>query len=129
MSHTFTTLALTRLARGASLAAALAGTIAASTAIAAAQNARPTRADLLVTSDWLAKELTNPKLVLFHVGEKSEYDAGHIPGARFLDLMDISSPMTRDTTKLALEMLPADQLRQRLEQLGISDDSRIVIYY
>jgi thiosulfate/3-mercaptopyruvate sulfurtransferase len=123
MSHPVTT-----LARG-SLLAALAGTVAASAASAAAQNAKPTRADLLVTSDWLAKQLDNPKLVLFHVGEKPEYEAGHIPGARFLELQDISSPMTRDTTKLALEMLPADQLRQRLEQLGISDDSRIVIYY
>ena len=94
-----------------------------------AQNAKLTRSDLLVTSDWLATQLKNPKLVLFHVGEKQEYDAGHIPGARFLELQDVSSPMTMDTTKLALEMLPADQLRARLEQLGISDDSRIVIYY
>ena len=87
------------------------------------------RADLLVTSDWLATQLQNPKLVLLHVGEKPEYDAGHIPGARFLQLRDISTPMTRDTTVLALEMPAADELRQRLERLGISDDSRIVIYY
>jgi thiosulfate/3-mercaptopyruvate sulfurtransferase len=114
------------LVRGATLSVALLATAAAS---APAQHGKLTRADLLVTSDWLAKQLDNPKLVLFHVGEKPEYEAGHIPGARFLELQDISSPMTRDTTKLALEMLPADQLRQRLEQLGISDDSRIVIYY
>ena len=87
------------------------------------------RADLLVTSDWLATQLQNPKLVLLHVGEKPEYDAGHIPGARFLQLRDISTPMTRDTTVLALEMPAADELRQRLERFGISDDSRIVIYY
>jgi thiosulfate/3-mercaptopyruvate sulfurtransferase len=87
------------------------------------------RADLLVTSDWLATQLNNPKLVLLHVGEKPEYDAGHIPGARYLQLRDISTPMTRDTTVLALEMPAADELRQRLERLGISDDSRIVIYY
>ena len=114
------------LARGASLSVLLLATAAAS---GAAQNGRLTRNDLLVTSDWLATQLTNPKLVLLHVGEKPEYDAGHIPGARFLELHDISSPMIMDTTKLALEMLPPDQLRQRLEQLGISDDSRIVIYY
>ena len=117
---------LRSLARGAPLAAALASTIIGS---AAAQSGKLTRSDLLVTSDWLATQLKNPKLVLLHVGEKPEYDAGHIPGARFLELKDISSPPTRDTTKLALEMLPADELRQRLEQLGISDDSRIVIYY
>ena len=114
------------LVRGAPLAVAFASVIGAS---ARAQTARLTRSDLVVTSDWLATQLKNPKLVLFHIGEKSEYDAGHIPGARFLQLQDISSPMTRDTTALALEMLPADQLRERLEQLGISDDSRIVVYF
>jgi len=114
------------LVRGASLAVAFASLIAAS---AQAQNARLTRSDLVVTNDWLATQLKNPKLVLFHIGEKSEYDAGHIPGARFLELRDISAPMTRDTTALALEMLPADELRRRLEQLGISDDSRVVVYF
>ena len=114
------------LVRGAPLAIAFASTVAGSTS---AQNTRLTRSDLLVTSDWLATQLNNPKLVLFHVGEKPEYDAGHIPGARFLELRDISTPPTRDTNALALEMLPADQLRQRLEQLGISDDSRVVVYF
>jgi thiosulfate/3-mercaptopyruvate sulfurtransferase len=117
---------LRTLVRGAPLAVAVASTIAGS---AWAQNTRLTRNDLLVTSDWLATQLKNPKLVLFHVGEKAEYDAGHIPGARFLELHDISAPMTMDTSTLALEMLPADQLRQHLEQLGISDDSRVVIYF
>jgi thiosulfate/3-mercaptopyruvate sulfurtransferase len=117
---------LRTLARGASLSVALLATLAATTA---AQNGKLTRSDVLVTSDWLAAQLKDPKLVLFHIGEKPEYDAGHIPGARFLELHDVSSPMTMDTTKLVLEMLPPDQLRQRLEQLGISDDSRIVIYY
>jgi len=117
---------LRTLVRGAPLAVVLASTVAAS---ARAQNARLTRNDLVVTSDWLATQLRNPKLVLFHIGEKAEYDAGHIPGARFLALSDISAPMTRDTNALALEMLPADQLRQRLEQLGVSDDSRIVVYF
>jgi thiosulfate/3-mercaptopyruvate sulfurtransferase len=121
MSNPFRT-----LVRGAPLAVALATAIAGN---ATAQDGKLTRGDLLVTTDWLAKELQNPKLVLFHVGEKQEYDAGHIPGARFLELHDVSAPMTMDTSKLALEMLPPVELRQRLEQLGISDDSRIVIYY
>ena len=121
MSNQFRT-----LVRRASLSVALLATAAAS---APAQYGKPTRADLLVTSDWLATQLENPKLVLLHVGEKPEYDAGHIPGARFLDLRDISAPMTMDTTVLALEMQSPDQLRQSLEQLGISDDSRVVIYY
>ena len=70
---------LRTLVGGAPLAVAFASTVAAS---ALAQNARLTRGDLVVTSDWLATQLKNPKLVLFHVGEKAEYDAAHIPGAR-----------------------------------------------
>jgi thiosulfate/3-mercaptopyruvate sulfurtransferase len=87
------------------------------------------RADLLVTTDWLETQLGNPKLVLLHVGQKDEYDAGHIPGAQFLQMRDLSTPMTRDSTVLALEMPPADELRRRLERFGISDDSRVVIYW
>jgi len=126
---------LRTLARGASLTTVLGLTIGATAATAVtaatatAQNAKLTRSDLLVTSDWLATQLENPKLVLLHVGEKPEYDAGHIPGARFLELHEISTPMTRDTTVLALEMPPADQLRAQLERLGISDDSRVIVYY
>ena len=95
---------------------------------ASAQN-KLGRSELLVTTEWLAKELKNPKLVLLHVGEKGEYDAGHIPGAQFLRLQDIASPPNRDEKTLALEMLPAEELRSRLERFGISDDSRIVIYW
>ena len=119
------------LARRASLTAALAVTFAASAVRATAQDGKKlTRSDLLVTSDWLATQLENPKLVLLHVGEKPEYDAGHIRGARFLELHDIAAPMANDDpTTLALEMAPADQLRAQLERLGISDDSRVIVYY
>jgi thiosulfate/3-mercaptopyruvate sulfurtransferase len=120
---------LRTLARGATAVLAAVAITGAIASTALAQNGKLTRSDLLVTSDWLATQLDNPKLVLFHIGEKPEYDAGHIPGARFLELHDISSPMTMDTSKLALEMLPAEQLRERLERLGISDDSRIVVYF
>ena len=73
---------LRTLARGASLTATLGVTLAAT---ATAQNGKLTRSDLLVTSDWLATQIKNPKLVLLHLGEKPEYEAGHIPGARFLE--------------------------------------------
>jgi len=123
----FTRNCLRTLSRGAGLTATLGVTLAAT---ATGQNAKLTRADLIVTSDWLATQLKNPKLVLLHVGEKPEYEAGHIPGARFLELEDISAPMSHtDTTALALEMPAVDQLRAKLERLGISDDSRVIVYY
>ena len=97
--------------------------------LGAAQAPRPDRHDsapMLVTPVWLAEHLHDRNLVLLHVGTEEEYAQRHIPGARYLDHMALywSSP-----EGLTLEMPPAESLRVRLEQMGISDDSRIVIYY
>ena len=44
---------------------------------------------MIVSAKWLSEHLNDPKVVILHVGEKrSEYDKGHIPGARFLALED-----------------------------------------
>jgi thiosulfate/3-mercaptopyruvate sulfurtransferase len=95
---------------------------------AATLPAQPARDRLVVSTDWLAKHLSDPNLVLLHVGEKSEYDARHIPGARYVPLSDISVS-DRSGQGLMLEMLPAGTLRDRLAALGISDTSRVVVYY
>jgi thiosulfate/3-mercaptopyruvate sulfurtransferase len=95
-----------------------------------AQSALP-RAPLTVTPDWLAEHLRDPKLVLLQVGDRHEYDKEHIAGARYVSLRDISvsnHDMQRDTG-LMLEMPTPDSLRQQLAALGISDDSRVVVYY
>jgi thiosulfate/3-mercaptopyruvate sulfurtransferase len=81
------------------------------------------RESLVVDSAWLAKHLNDPNLVLLHVGDKAEYDGKHIASARYVTLQDIG---TRGD--LMLEMPPADDLRQRLENLGISNDSRVIVY-
>jgi thiosulfate/3-mercaptopyruvate sulfurtransferase len=90
--------------------------------------AKTPRESLVVSTNWLAAHLADPDLVLLHVGDKDEYAAKHIPGARFVSLRDIalSDP---GPTGLILEMPAADDLRQRLSKLGISDDSRVVVYY
>lgn len=85
------------------------------------------RDNLLVSTEWLAKHLGDPNLVLLHVGDPREYPAEHIAGARLITLRDISTPHELGT--LSLEMLAPDELRQRLEKFGISDDSRIVVYH
>ncbi len=96
--------------------------------IATAAAAAGPRDGLVVDSAWLKVHLNDPKLVLLHVGEKAGYEAAHIPGARLVSLQDIS--ITDRTEKgLMLEMPLADDLRQRLEGLGISDTSRVVVYY
>jgi thiosulfate/3-mercaptopyruvate sulfurtransferase len=94
-----------------------------------AQSARPTRADLTVSSAWLADHLRDPDLVLLHVGDKTEYEKTHIPGARFVSLRDISVSSEDREKGLVLEVPSADSLRTQLAALGISDNSRIIVYY
>jgi thiosulfate/3-mercaptopyruvate sulfurtransferase len=93
--------------------------------IAAAANSRDA---MLVSVEWLAQHIEDRNLVLFHVGPPAEYDARHLPGARLVSLSDIA--LSDPTRKgLRLEMPPPDDLRRRLEALGISQDSRIIVYF
>jgi thiosulfate/3-mercaptopyruvate sulfurtransferase len=85
------------------------------------------RDGLLVSTEWLAKHLDDKNLVILHVGDPAEYPAEHIPGARLVTFRDISTPPAPGA--LTLEMPTPEELRTRLERFGISDDSRIVVYY
>jgi thiosulfate/3-mercaptopyruvate sulfurtransferase len=84
------------------------------------------RGSMIVSTEWLAQHLDDDSLVLFQVGEKDEYAAGHIPGAQFITLAEISAPRGEG---LALELPPVAQLKATFEKLGVSDKSRIVIYF
>jgi thiosulfate/3-mercaptopyruvate sulfurtransferase len=80
----------------------------------------------LVPAAWLAEHLNDSDLVLLHVGSARDY-ATHIPNARLMTLADVSVSDTAGGG-LSLQMLPAEQLRQKLESFGISPTSRIVVY-
>ena len=84
------------------------------------------RESMIVSADWLAKHLHDESLVLLQVGDKSEYEAAHIPGAQFIQTSDISTPRG---SGLILELPPADQLKSTFEKFGVTDRSRIVIYF
>ena len=86
------------------------------------------RSSLVVDADWLKAHLKDPDLVLLHVGDKDAYAKEHIPGARLVAMADVSVSEHSDKG-LMLEMPPAGDLRARLEKLGISDNSRVVVYY
>lgn len=88
--------------------------------------ARP--APLVVDAAWLAKHLDDPDLVLLHVGDKAGYEAGHIKGARQVTLQDLHVS-DHEGKGLILEMPAPDDLKRRLESFGISNDSRVVVYY
>ena len=81
---------------------------------------------LLITPAQLRQRLTRPGVVLLHIGERAEYDAGHIPGAQFLPYAAIS---TGHDAHPMLEIPPVATLDSLLESLGVSDGSRIVLYW
>jgi thiosulfate/3-mercaptopyruvate sulfurtransferase len=82
---------------------------------------------MTVSVEWLEKNLSNPQLILLHVGQKDEYDVGHIAGARFISLQDIST--SAEESDLALQLPSAEKLKATLEKFGISNDSRVIVYF
>src|SRR5579859_4153070 len=84
------------------------------------------REPMLVTVDWLADHLNDPALVLLQIGDKSDFDKGHIPGAQFLEYESISTPHNHGVT-LMLELPPVEQLVSVFERLGVSNRSHIIL--
>lgn len=92
---------------------------------ASAQQVDQPRANMLVTTDWLAAHLEDNNLIVLCVADDEQfYSSGHIPGARRLRLSQIV--MTRDGIP---NQLPGpDRLRKVLADAGVSNDSRIILY-
>src|SRR5437764_687102 len=89
--------------------------------------------DSLVSTEWLAEHLGEPDLVVIdsswhmpasgRIG-RDEYLDRHIPGARFLDIDELS-----DRSNPAPHMLPsAEAFGRAMERLGIGREDRIVVY-
>jgi thiosulfate/3-mercaptopyruvate sulfurtransferase len=89
--------------------------------------------DSLVSTEWLAKELGASDLRVVDATKfmggsdrdaRAEYESGHIPGAVFMDLADLTDPNN------AIEnMAPsAEKFASRMQSLGLGDGSRIVLY-
>jgi thiosulfate/3-mercaptopyruvate sulfurtransferase len=89
--------------------------------------------DLLVSTEWLAKELGASDLRIvdatWHMPDAgrnaaAEYEGGHIPGAVFMDLAEIA-----DANTALPNMLPSpEKFASRMQSLGLGDGSRIVVY-
>lgn len=79
----------------------------------------------LVSPEWLSQHLNDPGLVIVNVvSNRREYATGHIPGARML----WSGAMAPSNPDLTSELPPLAQLDSIIESLGISNDSKIVVY-
>ena len=89
--------------------------------------------DSLVSTEWLAKELGASDLRIvdasWHLPDSgrdapAEYEAGHIPGAVFMDLRDLV-----DASSGVPNTLPQpEKFASRMQSLGLGDGSRIVLY-
>lgn len=89
--------------------------------------------DILVSTDWLAGELGASDLRVVDASyfpldpardPQADYDAGHIPGAIFLNL-----PELKDSNNPVPFMLPpAEKFASRMQALGIGDGNRIILY-
>ena len=86
------------------------------------------REPMLATVDWLADHLNDPPLVLLQIGDKKDYDKGHIPGGQFLEYESVSTPHNHGVT-LMLELPPVEQLVSVFERLGVSNRSHIILYF
>ncbi len=83
------------------------------------------RKDMLVTGDWLAQHLNDANVVVLHVSaNRTAYDAGHIPNARFVGLPELV--VTRNGVPNELPEVTA--LKKVFEAAGVSDRSRVILY-
>ena len=81
--------------------------------------------NLVVSTQWLADHLSDANLVIVHIGhDQSDYREAHIPGARYLAMDKFTTGQTPPGT----ELLPPEQLKKNLEEIGIGNDSRVVYY-
>lgn len=87
----------------------------------------------LVSTAWLEAHLKDPDLRILDASwylpgagrdARAEYMAGHIPGARFFDLDDVSD----HRSELPHMAPPAEKFISRMRALGVGDGHQVVIY-
>jgi thiosulfate/3-mercaptopyruvate sulfurtransferase len=99
--------------------------------------------EALVSTAWLAAHLTDADLRIFECttwlrpagpdagvpyhpqAGRADYEAGHIPGAGFLDL---PGELSRQDAAVAFMMLPAEQFAEVMGRHGIGEGTRVVVY-
>lgn len=80
---------------------------------------------LLVSPADLAAMLEDPAVVVLAVGDRpGDFEAGHVPGARFVHYRQIAA----DADGMQSELPPVDMLRRVLTEAGVSERSKVVVY-
>jgi len=87
----------------------------------------------LVSTDWLARHLRDPDLRVLDASwylpgsardAKAEYEAAHIPGARFFDIDEISD----QRSSLPHMAPPPEKFISRMRGMGVGDGHQVVVY-
>jgi thiosulfate/3-mercaptopyruvate sulfurtransferase len=81
---------------------------------------------MLVSTAWLAEHLNDANLVVLAVGEKGDYDKGHIPGSLFISYHD--THLMEAPNGLSVELPPMADLEAVFGKLGVTNSSRVVLY-
>lgn len=91
------------------------------------------RPDAIVSTEWLAAHLGDPHIRVVDASFKlpditptarQDYEREHIRGAVFFDIDDIADPATS-----LPHMIPSPAVfARKMEELGIGDDDRVIIY-
>ena len=94
----------------------------------------------LVETDWLAANLDNPSVRVLDstiamtrqpnggweaTSGRDGFDAGHIPGAQFVDLM---TELKDEESPFGYMLPTADGFAAKMTELGISNDTQVVVY-
>lgn len=89
--------------------------------------------EALVSAEWLAAHLSDPDVRVLDSSYKqpgitptarADYEAGHIPGAVFFDIDDVAEP----GTSLPHIIPSAERFAAKMEERGIGNDDRVVVY-
>ena len=89
--------------------------------------------DKLVSTEWLAARLGSDDIVILDATQhlpdagrdaRAEFEDGHIPGARFFDIDDIS-----DSRSELPHMAPeTEKFMSRMRAMGVGDGHQVVVY-
>ncbi len=88
------------------------------------RNLPTVRSEMLVSTTWLEQHLNDRDLVVLYVGrDRGQFDSGHIPGSRFVRLDELVE-QHKDSLN---ELPPVADLQAIFENLGVGDESRVVL--
>jgi len=92
------------------------------------------RPELLASTEWLADELSRPDLRVVDVRWRPDgtghaaFDAGHIPGATYLDWRVELNESPSDETGHALRLAAPDAVVAAMARAGVGDGTNLVLY-